>query len=85
MMGTGFFVTDLLGHGTNMVTGDYSRGASGFWVENGEIAFPVQEVTVAGNLKEMFKSISAVGNDVLSRSSFQVGSLLVESMTVGGD
>jgi PmbA protein len=68
-----------------MVTGDYSRGASGFWVENGEIAFPVQEVTVAGNLKEMFKSISAVGNDVLSRSSFQVGSLLVESMTVGGD
>jgi PmbA protein len=68
-----------------MVTGDYSRGASGFWVENGEIAFPVQEVTVAGNLKEMFKSIRAVGNDVLSRSSFQVGSLLVESMTVGGD
>jgi PmbA protein len=85
MMGTGFLITDLLGHGTNMVTGDYSRGASGFWVENGEIAYPVQEVTVAGNLKDMFKSISAIGNDVLSRSSFKVGSILIDSMTVGGE
>ena len=85
MMGTGLLITDLLGHGTNMVTGDYSRGASGFWVENGEIAYPVQEVTVAGNLKNMFKSISAIGNDVLSRSSFKVGSVLIDSMTVGGE
>lgn len=78
-------VTDLLGHGTNMVTGDYSRGASGFWVENGEIVHPVQEVTVAGNLKEMFLNISAIGNDHLARSSLKVGSLLIDSMTVGGD
>jgi len=85
MMGTGFLVTDLLGHGTNMVTGDYSRGASGFWVENGEIIHPVQEVTVAGNLKDMFKAIRGVGNDHLNRSSFKVGSLLIDSMTVGGD
>jgi PmbA protein len=85
MMDTGFLVTDLLGHGTNMVTGDYSRGASGFWVENGEIVHPVQEVTVAGNLKDMFKAIRGVGNDHLNRSSFKVGSLLIDSMTVGGD
>jgi len=85
MMDTGFLVTDLLGHGTNMVTGDYSRGASGFWVENGEIIHPVQEVTVAGNLKGMFKAIRGVGNDHLNRSSFKVGSLLIDSMTVGGD
>ena len=85
MMGTGFLVTDLLGHGTNMVTGDYSRGASGFWVENGEIIHPVQEVTVAGNLKDMFKAIRGVGSDPLNRSSFKVGSLLIDSMTVGGD
>jgi PmbA protein len=84
-MGTGLLVTDLLGHGTNMVTGDYSRGASGFWVENGEIVHPVQEVTVAGNLKEMFLNISAIGNDHLARSSLKVGSLLIDSMTVGGD
>lgn len=85
MMGTGFLVTDLLGHGTNMVTGDYSRGASGFWVENGEIVHPVQEVTVAGNLRDMFKAIRGVGSDPLRRSSFKVGSLLIDSMTVGGD
>jgi PmbA protein len=85
MMGTGFLVTDLLGHGTNMVTGDYSRGASGFWVENGEIIHPVEEVTVAGNLKDMFKAILGVGSDHLNRSSFKVGSLLIDSMTVGGD
>ena len=85
MMGTGFLVTDLLGHGTNMVTGDYSRGASGFWIEDGEIIHPVQEVTVAGNLKDMFKAIQGVGNDSLNRSSFKVGSLLIDSMTVGGD
>jgi len=84
-MGNGLLVTDLLGHGTNMVTGDYSRGAAGFWVENGELAFPVHEVTVAGNLKDMFASIGAIANDSLPRTSRQVGSILVESMTVAGD
>jgi PmbA protein len=83
-MGRGLLVTELLGHGTNMVTGDYSRGAAGFWVENGEIAFPVQEITVAGNLKDMFASIVAVGNDVVARGSRQCGSILIESMTVAG-
>jgi PmbA protein len=83
-MGRGLLVTELLGHGTNMVTGDYSRGAAGFWVENGEIAFPVQEITIAGNLKDMFASIVAVGDDVVARGSRQCGSILIESMTVAG-
>jgi PmbA protein len=84
-MNRGLLVTDLLGHGVNMVTGDYSRGAAGYWVENGEIAYPVQEVTVAGNLKDMFRQIAAVGNDVLVRSSRQCGSILIERMTVAGE
>jgi PmbA protein len=84
-MGRGLLVTDLLGHGTNMVTGDYSRGAAGFWVEDGEIAFPVEEITVAGNLKDMFKSIVAVADDALARTSRQTGSILIESMTVAGE
>ena len=84
-MGTGFLVTEMLGQGINMVTGDYSRGAAGFWVENGEIAFPVQEVTVAGNLKDMFGSIVAIGTDVMVRGSRQTGSGLVEGMTVAGE
>ena len=83
-MGRGLLVTDLLGHGTNMVTGDYSRGAAGFWVENGALAFPVQEVTVAGNLKQMFASIVAVADDALARTSRQTGSILIDSMTVAG-
>lgn len=83
-MGKGLLVTELLGHGTNMVTGDYSRGAAGFWVENGEIAYPVQEITIAGNLKDMFAAIVAVGNDVVARGSRQCGSVLIESMTVAG-
>ncbi len=83
-MGRGLLVTDLLGHGTNMVTGDYSRGAAGFWVEGGELAFPVQEITVAGNLKQMFASIVAVADDALTRTSRQTGSILLESMTVAG-
>ncbi len=83
-MGRGLLVTELLGHGTNMVTGDYSRGAAGFWVEDGEIAFPVHEVTIAGNLKDMFKSIVAVADDALARTSRQTGSILIESMTVAG-
>ncbi|UCH49912.1 MAG: metalloprotease PmbA [Betaproteobacteria bacterium] len=84
-MGRGLLVTDLLGHGTNMVTGDYSRGAAGFWVEDGELAFPVHEVTVAGNLKQMFSSIAAIADDALQRTSRQTGSILIDSMTVAGD
>jgi PmbA protein len=83
-MGRGLLVTELLGMGVNQVTGDYSRGAAGFWVENGEIAYPVQEITIAGNLKDMFKGIVAVGTDVLLRGSRQCGSILVDRMTVAG-
>jgi PmbA protein len=84
-MGSGFLVTELLGHGINAVTGDYSRGAAGFWVEGGEIAYPVHEVTIAGNLKDMFMGMVAVGTDRLARSSRQCGSILIERMTVAGD
>ncbi len=84
-LGTGLLVTDLLGHGINMVTGDYSRGAAGFWVENGAIAHPVQEITVAGNLKDIFKDIVAVGTDVIARGSRQCGSILIGRMTVAGE
>ncbi len=85
MMGTGLLVTDLLGQGINMVTGDYSRGAAGFWVEGGNISHPVQEITVAGNLKDMFRNIVAIGSDVVVRGSRQCGSVLVEGMTVAGE
>lgn len=84
LMGRGLLVTELLGQGVNYVTGDYSRGASGYWVENGEISYPVQEITIAGNLKEMLRGIVAVGNDVLVRGSKQVGSILVDRMTIAG-
>lgn len=84
-LGTGLLVTEVMGQGVNIVTGDYSRGASGFWVENGQIQFPVTEVTIAGNLKEMFKQIVAVGNDVETRSQIQMGSLLLESMKIAGE
>jgi PmbA protein len=84
-MDTGLLVTELLGHGLNMVTGDYSRGAAGFWVENGRIVYPVEEITIAGNLKDMFKGIVAIGTDVETRGSRQVGSILVDRMTVAGD
>ena len=84
-MGTGLLVTELLGQGMNPVTGDYSRGAAGFWVENGEIQYPVEEITIAGNLKDMFKQILAIGNDVLVRGSRQCGSILIERMTVAGE
>ena len=83
-MGRGLLVTELLGQGVNYVTGDYSRGAAGYWIENGEIAYPVHEFTIAGNLKDMLRNIVAVGNDVLVRGSKQVGSILVENMTVAG-
>ncbi|MNY65988.1 peptidase PmbA [compost metagenome] len=83
-MGRGLLVTELMGQGLNMVTGDYSRGAGGFWVENGEIQFPVQEVTIAGNLRDMFRQIVAVGNDLELRSNIRTGSVLIEKMTVAG-
>jgi PmbA protein len=84
-MGRGLLVTELLGHGVNPVTGDYSRGAAGFWVEGGEIRFPVEEITIAGNLKEMFRGIQAVGRDILVRSGRSCGSILVDRMTIAGD
>jgi PmbA protein len=84
-MGKGLLVTDLMGQGVNPVTGDYSRGAVGFWVEGGEIRFPVEEITIAGNLLDMFKGIVAVGNDVLVRGSKHTGSILVDRMTIAGD
>ncbi len=83
-MDRGLLVTSLIGQGINMVTGDYSRGASGFWVENGEIQFPVSEITIAGNLKDMFMNLRAVGNDIDRRSNIQTGSLLVDDMMVAG-
>lgn len=83
-MGTGLFVTELLGSGVNYVTGDYSRGVCGFWVENGVIAYPVHEITVAGNLKSMFKNMVAVGSDELVRGTKQTGSILIEAMTIAG-
>ena len=83
-MNRGLLVTELLGQGINLITGDYSRGAAGYWVENGEIQYPVEEITVAGNLAKMFKGIVGVGNDVLVRGSRESGSILVESMTVAG-
>lgn len=83
-MDRGLLVTELLGQGVNPVTGDYSRGAAGFWVEHGEIQYPVEEITIAGNLKEMFKGIVAVGNDVLVQGSRQCGSVLIEHMAIAG-
>ena len=84
-MGSGLLVTELLGSGANMVTGDYSRGAAGFWVENGEIQYPVEEITIAGNLSTMFKGIVGIGTDIERRSSKQVGSILIDRMTVAGN
>ncbi len=83
-MGRGLLVTELLGSGVNAVTGDYSRGAAGFWVEHGEIQYAVEEFTIAGNLKDMYKNIVAVGNDVLVSGGRQCGSILIESMMVAG-
>jgi PmbA protein len=84
-MGRGLIVTDLMGQGVNLVTGDYSRGAAGFWVENGAIAFPVEEVTIAGNLAAMFRGIQAIGSDVDLRGGVRTGSVLIEAMTVAGE
>lgn len=83
-LGRGLFVTEMLGHGINLVTGDYSRGAAGYWVENGEIAFPVEEVTVAGNLKDMFRGIVATGRDIVVRGAQRCGSILIDNMTIAG-
>lgn len=84
-MGTGLFVTELIGFGINGVTGDYSRGAAGFWVENGAIQYPVEEITVAGNLKDMFRNVVAVGNDVDLRGNTRTGSILIDGMTLAGN
>ena len=84
-MGTGLVVTELLGHGMNMVTGDYSRGAAGFWVEKGVIVHAVEEITIASNMTEMLKMIIGIGNDVLVQGSKQVGSILIERMTVASE
>lgn len=83
-MGTGLLVTDLMGQGVNYVNGDYSRGAFGYWVENGVIAYPVEEITIAGNLKDMFAQIVAIGSDTIVRGTKQTGSVLIERMTLGG-
>ncbi|QBY04772.1 metalloprotease PmbA [Thalassotalea sp. HSM 43] len=83
-LGTGLLVTELMGQGVNVVTGDYSRGAAGFWVENGEIAYPVSEITIAGNLKDIFKSLVLSGNDFDLRGSIKTGSLLIEQMQISG-
>jgi PmbA protein len=84
-LGTGLMVTELMGQGVNTVTGDYSRGAAGFWVENGTIQYPVAEITIAGNLREMFKGIAAVGDDIDVRGGTRVGSILLEELTIAGE
>jgi PmbA protein len=84
-MGTGLLVTELMGQGVNPVTGDYSRGASGFWVQNGAITYPVHEITIAGNLRDMYRHIVAVGKDVDQRGTIRTGSVLVEGMTIAGE
>ena len=83
-MGTGLVVEELIGQGVNGVTGDYSRGAVGHWVENGEIAYPVHEVTIAGNLRDLYMRIAAIGDDQDLRSGIRCGSILVEEMTIAG-
>ena len=84
-MGTGLLVTELMGQGVNLVTGDYSRGAAGFWVENGTIQYPVEEFTIAGNLRDMLKTLVAVGNDVDLRGNTRTGSIMLEQLTIAGN
>jgi PmbA protein len=81
---TGLLVTELMGQGVNYVTGDYSRGASGFWVEKGVIQYPVEEITIAGNMKDIFMQVVAIGADSLVRGTKQTGSVLIENMVVAG-
>ena len=83
-MGTGLLVTELIGHGINLVTGDYSRGAVGFWIENGEICHPVEEVTIAGNLRTMFERVVMIGDDTETRGNIRCGSVLIDEMTLAG-
>ena len=83
-MGTGLVVSELIGQGVNGVTGDYSRGVVGHWVENGEVQYPVHEVTIAGNLRDLYLRIAAIGNDQDIRSGIRCGSILVEEMTIAG-
>jgi PmbA protein len=85
LMGRGLLVTELMGQGVNGVTGDYSRGAAGFWVEDGQVQFPVHEVTIAGNLKDMYRHVVDVGSDIDVRGGIRTGSILVEEMTIAGD
>jgi PmbA protein len=85
LLGTGLLVTELMGQGVNTVTGDYSRGAAGFWVENGVIQYPVAEITIAGNLRQMFLGVAAVGDDIDTRGGTRIGSLLLEEMTIAGE
>jgi len=85
LMGKGLLVTELIGFGVNSVTGDYSRGAAGFWVEDGEVQYPVEEITIAGNLKDMYRRIIGIGNDVDTRGNLRTGSILIERMTVAGN
>ena len=84
-MGKGLLVTELMGQGVNGVTGDYSRGATGFWVEGGELAYPVHEITIAGNLKELYPNVVAIGGDVDLRGGIRMGSLLVDGFTIAGE
>jgi PmbA protein len=84
-MGTGLIVTELMGQGVNTVTGDYSRGAAGFWVENGSLQYPVAEITIAGNLTQMLLGIAAVGSDVDTRGGVRIGSVLLDEMTIAGE
>jgi PmbA protein len=84
-MHTGLIVTDLMGSGVNALTGDYSRGAAGFWVEGGEIAYPVEEITIASNLKTMYQDIQAISTDIETRGSIRTGSVLIGNMAIAGE
>jgi len=83
-MHRGFLVTELMGHGVNTVTGDYSRGAAGFWVENGKLEHAVEEVTIASNLRDMFNGVVEIGNDIDLRGGIRCGSILIDNMTIAG-
>jgi PmbA protein len=84
-MGRGLLVTELMGQGVNGVTGDYSRGVTGFWVEDGAPAFPVHEITIAGNLKDLYLGLAAIGGDIDVRGGIRTGSVLVGEMTIAGE
>ena len=83
-MNKGLLITDMIGFGVNQITGDYSRGAAGFWIENGEISYPVEEITIAGNLIDMYKNIICIGNDVDKRGNILTGSVMIDKMVIAG-